>query len=105
PTGGKKRHPWQVVPPEVDAPLAHRRAEYPLPGCVPAEPDSVSSGTLEFSESGGEKVASCPIFRKPVFAYETGLAETGQDAVTNYPQSGAAAQGISLQKSHAGGKA
>jgi hypothetical protein len=25
-----------------DGPLAHRRSEYPLPGCVPAEPDSVS---------------------------------------------------------------
>ena len=33
-----------------DAPLAHRRPEYPLPGCVPAEPDSVSSGRLNVAE-------------------------------------------------------
>ena len=29
----------------VDAPSAHHRPEYPSPGCVPAEPDSVSPGT------------------------------------------------------------
>jgi len=33
-----------------DAPLAHRRAGYPLSGCVPAEPESVSPATGEFSE-------------------------------------------------------
>lgn len=29
-----------------DAPSAHRRPGYPLSGCVPAEPDSVSPGNL-----------------------------------------------------------
>ena len=43
PTGAEEKHPWQVRPARVDAPLAPRRAEYPLSGCVPAEPDSVSS--------------------------------------------------------------
>lgn len=27
-------------------PLAHRRPEYPLAGCFPAEPASVSSGNI-----------------------------------------------------------
>jgi hypothetical protein len=31
--------------------------------------------------------------------------ETRQDAITNYPQSGAAAQGFSLQESQTGRKA
>jgi hypothetical protein len=104
--GGRgKKHPWQVGPPGGDAPLAHPRAEYPLSGCVPAEPDSVSSATLEFSEKRGEKVASCPIFRKPVFINETGLTETGQDASTNYPQSSATASVFCLQKGQAGREA
>ena len=30
--------------PEPDTPLAQRRPEYPLAGCFPAEPASVSSG-------------------------------------------------------------
>src|SRR5208337_1108285 len=29
-----------------DAPSAHRRPGYPLSGCVPAEPDSVSPGNI-----------------------------------------------------------
>jgi GYF domain 2 len=41
--GGGRSTPGRSDPPGVDAPLAHRRAEYPLAGCVPAEPDSVSS--------------------------------------------------------------
>ncbi len=32
--------------PGSDAPSAHRRPGYPLPGCVPAEPDSVSPGPI-----------------------------------------------------------
>ena len=59
--GEEERTPGRSDPPGVDAPLAHRRAEYPLSGCVPAEPDSVSPATLEFSEKGVKKVASCPI--------------------------------------------
>ncbi len=30
--------------PGPDTPLAHRRSEFPLAGCFPAEPASVSSG-------------------------------------------------------------
>ena len=43
--GAGKKPPGRSDPPGVDAPLAHRRAEYPLSGCVPAEPDSVSSAS------------------------------------------------------------
>jgi hypothetical protein len=32
-----------------DAPSAHRRPGYPLSGCVPAEPDSVSPGTVRLT--------------------------------------------------------
>jgi len=34
-----------------DAPSAHPRSGYPLPGCVPAEPDSVWPDTLKLPES------------------------------------------------------
>jgi len=34
-----------------DAPSAHPRSGYPSPGCVPAEPDSVSPDTLKLPES------------------------------------------------------
>lgn len=50
PTEARNKHPGRSAPPGAEAPLAHRRAEYPLPGCVPAEPGSVSSAFLEFSE-------------------------------------------------------
>src|SRR5271170_351963 len=32
-----------------DAPSAHRRPGYPLSGCVPAEPDSVSPGSVRLA--------------------------------------------------------
>src|SRR5271165_3086088 len=32
-----------------DAPSAHRRPGYPLSGCVPAEPDSVSPGSIRLA--------------------------------------------------------
>ena len=35
-----------------DAPLAHRRPEYPSSGCVPAEPDSVSPGIYSLPCTG-----------------------------------------------------
>lgn len=41
-----------------DAPSAHRRPGYPLSGCVPAEPDSVSPGNL--------RVASAPPRHNPL---------------------------------------
>ena len=34
-----------------DAPSAHPRSGYPLPGCFPAEPDSISPDTVMLSES------------------------------------------------------
>ena len=42
----KKTTPDGSPRPGPDAPLAHRRPGYPLPGCVPAEPDSVSPGRV-----------------------------------------------------------
>ena len=41
----KKATPDTIGEPGSDAPSAHHRPEYPSPGCVPAEPDSVSPGT------------------------------------------------------------
>jgi hypothetical protein len=41
----KKMAPDDLGHQGPDAPLAHRRPEYPSSGCVPAEPDSVSPGT------------------------------------------------------------
>jgi hypothetical protein len=41
---GKKMAPDGSTHQGPDAPLAHRRPGYPLSGCVPAEPDSVSPG-------------------------------------------------------------
>src|SRR6266702_8077082 len=35
-----------------DAPSAHRRPGYPLSGCVPAEPDSVSPGGPRLATTG-----------------------------------------------------
>jgi len=40
----KRGTPGQVFGPGPSAPWAHRRPGYPLSGCVPAEPDSVSPG-------------------------------------------------------------
>jgi len=34
-----------------DAPSAHRRPGYPLSGCVPAEPDSVSPGSVRLASA------------------------------------------------------
>ena len=41
----KKNSPRRVFQRGPDTPLAHRRPGYPLSGCVPAEPDSVSPGS------------------------------------------------------------
>jgi hypothetical protein len=35
----------------LDAPSAHRRPGYPLSGCVPAEPDSVSPGIVRLAST------------------------------------------------------
>jgi len=53
------KHAWQTEkgPPRADgsqkpdAPSAHPRSGYPSPGCVPAEPDSVSPDTVMLPES------------------------------------------------------
>ena len=38
----KKATPDGISSQGSDAPIAYRRPEYPLSGCVPAKPDSVS---------------------------------------------------------------
>ncbi len=40
---------------EPDTPLAHRRPEYPLAGCFPAEPASVSSGNVISTQDSRER--------------------------------------------------
>lgn len=43
--GDKQKNPRpnsSIEDSSLEAPLAHHRSGYPLPGCVPAEPDSVS---------------------------------------------------------------
>ena len=50
PKGRKKqRAPDKQTRRGPTAPLAHRRPGYPLSGCVPAEPDSVSPGDLSIA--------------------------------------------------------
>src|SRR5271157_6655770 len=44
--GGQRTAPCGFHHQGPDAPSAHRRPGYPLSGCVPAAPDSVSPGTL-----------------------------------------------------------
>ena len=51
PMGSKKTTPGGNKPPGADAPLAHRRPGYPLSGCVPAEPDSVSPDNFTIPNS------------------------------------------------------
>jgi hypothetical protein len=53
--------PDTIGEPGSDAASAHHRPEYPLPGCVPAEPDSVSRGTSSVPILGH----SCQIHRTP----------------------------------------
>ena len=48
--GRKKNAPNRKNDQGLDAPLAHRRPGYPLSGCVPAEPDSVSPGNIRLAE-------------------------------------------------------
>jgi putative transposase len=47
----EKGLPKTVGSQKPDAPSAHPRSGYPLPGCVPAEPDSVSPDTVMLPES------------------------------------------------------
>jgi len=47
----EKGLPKTVGSQKPDAPSAHPRSGYPLPGCVPAEPDSVSPDTAILPES------------------------------------------------------
>lgn len=51
PTSMKKAAPNGIDRPGPDAPSAHRRPGYPLKGCVPAEPYSVSPGIWSLRES------------------------------------------------------
>ena len=49
PKGRKRNAPDKRTCQGPAAPLAHRRPGYPLSGCVPAEPDSVSPGQLRIT--------------------------------------------------------
>lgn len=49
PKGGKERAPDKRARQGPTAPLAHRRPGYPLSGCFPAEPDSVSPGDFSIT--------------------------------------------------------
>src|SRR5487761_1307826 len=51
PMGSRKRSLATGAARDLRRPLAHRRPEYPLLGCVPAEPDSVSSGRLSVPQA------------------------------------------------------
>jgi len=50
PTAHEKRLPEIACPGKPEAPLAHPRPGYPSPGCVPAEPDSVSPGNVQTND-------------------------------------------------------
>ena len=45
-SGRRNVAPAGISQQEPDTPLAHRRPKYPLAGCFPAEPASVSSGNV-----------------------------------------------------------
>ena len=49
PKGRKQKAPDKRTRQGPTAPLAHRRPGYPLSGCVPAEPDSVSPGDFSIA--------------------------------------------------------
>jgi putative transposase len=62
PTPSSERHekglPKTVGSQKPDAPSAHPRSGYPSPGCVPAEPDSVSPSTVMIAV-GFRQMAPC----------------------------------------------
>jgi len=47
----QKGLPEAIDPQKPDAPSAHPRSGYPSPGCVPAEPDSVSPNSASITDS------------------------------------------------------
>ena len=49
--GVKQRPPMALHHQGSDAPSAHCRPGYPLSGCVPAEPDSVSPGSVRLASA------------------------------------------------------
>jgi len=51
----EKGLPKTIGSQKPDAPSAHPRSGYPSPGCVPAEPDSVSPDTMMLSDSVSPK--------------------------------------------------
>jgi putative transposase len=64
----KKRLPEIHCPQKPDAPLAHPRPGYPLSGCVPAEPDSVSPGVTKSNGS--------PQHTQPLWTPESSLRKS-----------------------------
>ncbi len=48
--GSMTKTPGEQNSPEADSTIGAHRPRYPLSGCVPAEPDSVSRGTVNSSD-------------------------------------------------------
>ena len=53
-SGRRNAAPAGISRQEPDTPLAHRRPKYPLAGCFPAEPASVSSGNVISTQDSRE---------------------------------------------------
>lgn len=61
---GKRNCPGSGVNQGSPAPLTRPWPGYPLPGCSPAEPDSVSPGTIHYSQDKGRWRCVClPLVR------------------------------------------
>ena len=71
-----------------DAPLAHHRSDYPLSGCVPAEPGSASPDKDSIvGRKDGKKMHPVGLSGKMDLRSHPST-ETPQDATEDYPQSG-----------------
>jgi len=67
---------WKSKAPEArprgpDAPSAHRRPGYPLSGCVPAEPDSVSPSSVRLAstEQCGKRPSDTGVMPQKILLY------------------------------------
>src|SRR5229473_3299993 len=71
--GVKERTPDGFHHQGPDAPSAHRRPSYPLSGCVPAEPDSVSPGSIRLAstEQPGKPPSDTEVMPPKILPCET----------------------------------
>jgi hypothetical protein len=61
--GGEKKTPQAWLDPwSQKYPVVHRRPDYPLIGCVPAEPISVSPGDGKVTKKPGENQVKALLF-------------------------------------------